>query len=74
MKRHYYGVSSKYAYHKWEDVVYKFDSRAEAEKWLHSEEYDFCHRELITRTNAEKIIGRTAVREMPCGVGVRRAN
>ena len=36
-----YGVSSKYDFGRWDHVVYVFEDRELAEKWLYTEEYDF---------------------------------
>lgn len=58
-----YGVSSKYDFGKWNHVVYVFDDKKSAEKWLHTEEYDFRERELMTKTAAIKLAGRKRVEE-----------
>lgn len=57
-----YGVSSKYAFGKWDHVVYgPFESKVQAQDWLHREEYDFRERELMSKTAAVKLAGRKAV-------------
>ena len=58
-----YGVSSKFDFGRWKYWVYKFESLEEAEKWLHTETYDFRERELMTKSEAEKLAGKTAVKE-----------
>lgn len=52
-----YGVSSKYDFGAWNHKGYEFDSLEEAEEWLHTEEYDFRERELMSKTAAEKLCG-----------------
>ena len=47
-----YGVSSKHNFGKWQHVCYEFENREDAEKWLHTEEYDFRERELFTSKKA----------------------
>lgn len=61
MERKIYGVSSKYNFGSWNHVVYVFDNNEDAEKWLHTEEYDFRERELMTKTRATKLAGKSAV-------------
>jgi hypothetical protein len=41
--------------------VKAFSNKEAADKWLHTEEYDFCDRELMSKTAAIKIAGKTAV-------------
>lgn len=60
-KRKTYGVSSKYEFGNWNHIVYVFDEKEDAEKWLHTEEYDFRERELMTKTAAIALAGRKAV-------------
>lgn len=59
--RKIYGVSSKYDFGTWDHVVYVFENKNSAEKWLNTEEYDFRERELMTKTAAIKLAGRKAV-------------
>ena len=61
MARTIYGVSSRYSFGMWNHRVYKFNDKATAEKWLHTEEYDFRMRELMTKTEATKLAGNRAV-------------
>lgn len=61
MERKIYGVSSKYNFGSWNHVVYVFDNNEDAEKWLHTEEYDFRERELMSKTRAAKLAGKAAV-------------
>ena len=61
MKRKIYGISSKYSFGKWNHAVYVFNNKEEAETWLHTEEYDFRERELMTKTEAIKLVGKKAV-------------
>lgn len=57
-----YGVSSKYEFGSWNHVVYgPFASEEQAQKWLHTEEYDFRERELMSKTAAIKLAGKKAV-------------
>ena len=61
MTRKFYGVSSKFNFGVWNHVVYVFDSKEDAEKWLDTEEYDFREREIMTKTAAIKLAGRKSV-------------
>lgn len=57
-----YGVSSKYEFGKWSHVVYgPFKTESEAMEWLHTEEYDFRERELMSKTAAIKLAGKKSV-------------
>lgn len=57
-----YGVSSKYDFGTWNHVVYgPFASEGQAQEWLHTEEYDFRERELMSKTAAIKLAGKRAV-------------
>ena len=57
-----YGVSSKFNFCRWEHVVYgPFSSEESARKWLETEEFDFRDRELMSKTAATKMAGKTAV-------------
>lgn len=56
-----YGVSSKFDFGAWHHIVYQFDSAETAEKWLHTETYDFREREIMSKTKAIKLAGRKAV-------------
>ena len=58
-----YGVSSKFSFGEWNHRVYKFDDLQAAEEWLETEEYDFRERELCSKTRAEQLAGKAAVRE-----------
>lgn len=53
-----YGVSTKYEFGDWNHVGYVFDNLEDAYEWLHTEEYDFRTRELMSRTAAEKLCGK----------------
>lgn len=58
-----YGVSSKYEFGAWNHVVYgPFESEEQAQKWLHTEGYDFRERELMSKTAAIKLAGKMAVK------------
>lgn len=59
--RRIYGVSSKFGFGTWDHTVYVFDKQEDAERWLHTEEYGFQERELMTKTAAIKLAGREAV-------------
>ena len=61
MARTIYGVSSRYSFGMWNHQVYKFSDKETAEKWLHTEEYDFRMRELMTKSEAMKLAGNRAV-------------
>lgn len=57
-----YGVSSKFSFGKWNHRVYgPFKTEEQAERWLHTEEYDFRERELMSKTAAIKLAGRKFV-------------
>lgn len=57
-----YGVSSKLEFGTWNHVVYgPFTSEENAQKWLHTEEYDFRERELMSKTAAIKLAGKKEV-------------
>lgn len=59
-----YGVSSKYEFGEWHHVVYgPFENEAQALLWLHTEEYDFRDRELMSKTKAIKLAGEKAVKD-----------
>ncbi len=59
-----YGVSSKFCGHWWEHVVYgPFKTEEDAYKWLHTEQYDFRERELMSKTAAIRLAGKRAVEE-----------
>ena len=61
MTRKVYGVSSKFSFGAWDHVVYVFDNKEDAGKWLDAEEYDFREREIMTKTAAIKLAGRKSV-------------
>lgn len=61
-----YGVSSKYNF-GWSHYVVVFDDFQCAQKWLHTEEYDFRERELMSRTVAINLAGREVVDNAECG-------
>lgn len=62
MKSMTYGVSSKYDFGRWNHIVYgPFETEEQAQKWLHTEEYDFRVRELMSKTAAIKLAGKKAV-------------
>ena len=42
-------------------LLYKFNDKATAQKWLNTEEYDFRERELMSKTAAIKLAGRKSV-------------
>lgn len=53
-----YGVSRKLVGDHWQAYAVKFTSLEDAEKWLHTEEYDFRERELVTKTQAVSEAGK----------------
>lgn len=57
-----YGISSKFN-NGWEHKLYVFTDEEEAEKWLHTEEYDFRERELCTKTRAIELMGESRFNE-----------
>lgn len=59
--RKIYGVSSKFDFGAWDHRVYVFDDKEKAQEWLHTEEYDFRERELMSKTAAIKLAGKKAV-------------
>lgn len=60
-KKQFYGVSSKFEFGTWNHIVYHFNDAETADKWLHTEEYDFREREIMSKTSAIKLAGRKAV-------------
>lgn len=63
MDKKIYGLSSKHNFGAWEHVVHVFDDKEEAEKWLHTEEYDFRERELVSKSKAVRLAGKKKVAE-----------
>lgn len=64
------GISSKYDFGRWNHDVYAFEDEAAAEKWLHTEEYDFRERELFRedcKKEAVRLAGIKAVAEAEAG-------
>lgn len=59
--RQVHGVSSRYEFGNWKHAVYVFSDKEKAEEWLHTEEYDFREREIMTKTAAINLAGRKAV-------------
>lgn len=58
-RNHAYGVSSKYEFGSWNHhVVGPFPTEDEAFQWLHTEEYDFRERELMSKTAAIHLVGK----------------
>lgn len=51
-----YGVSEKFEFGEWKGYAKKFDSLEEAERWLHTEEYDFRTRSLVSKTYAKRYL------------------
>lgn len=49
-----YGDSYKYAFDEWEHNIYRFTDWDTAQRWLHTEQYDFRERELISLTEARR--------------------
>lgn len=59
-RNHAYGVSSKYNFGQWSHrVVGPFATEDEAQEWLHREEYDFRERELMSKTAAIRLVGKS---------------
>lgn len=57
-----YGVSSKFNFGEWNYIVYgPFEAKEDANEWLHTEEYDFRERELMSKTAAIRLAGKRAV-------------
>lgn len=54
-----YGVSSKFDFGAWHHTGYVFDDLKKAQEWLETEEYDFRERELMSRTSAENLCGKS---------------
>lgn len=63
MKRKIYGVSYKYDFGDWDYQISVFEDKEKAEEWLETEEYDFRTREILTKTEAIKLVGKKAVEE-----------
>ena len=51
-----YGISEKFAFGKWTGYALKFTDYEKAVKWLHTEEYDFRERSLVSKTEAKKYL------------------
>lgn len=51
-----YGVSEKFEFGEWNGYAKKFDNLEKAEKWLHTEEYDFRTRSLVSKTYAKRYL------------------
>lgn len=49
-----FGDSAKFEFGHWSHHIVKFTDFDKALKWLHTEEYDFRERELISKTTAKK--------------------
>lgn len=58
-----YGVSSKYDFGKWNHSINCFENLESALEWLHTEEYDFRERELMTESAAKRLVGAKAWRD-----------
>lgn len=57
-----YGISSKFDFGRWSHIVYgPFETAEQAEKWLYTEEYDFRERELMSKSAAIRLAGKSAV-------------
>lgn len=57
-----YGVSYKFEFGKFDfSRIQKFTNLEDAEKWLHTEEYDFRTRELMSKSAAIAFAGKEAV-------------
>ena len=62
MSKILYGVSSKYEFGGWSHRVYgPFKDQEQADKWLHTEEYDFRQREIMVKTAAIRLAGKKNV-------------
>lgn len=49
-----FGDSYKYGFGRWIHNIVKFTDWEKANAWLHTEQYDFRTRELITKTEAKR--------------------
>lgn len=47
-----YGISTKFEFGRWYGYARRFKNLRTAYDWLHTEEYDFRTRELVSLTNA----------------------
>lgn len=56
-----FGVSSKFDFGKWSHRLVKFTNFEDAEKWLKTEEHDFRSRELVSKSKAIELCGKSAV-------------
>lgn len=57
-----YGISSKFNFGRWEHILHgPFKNEEEAYKWLHTEEYDFRERELMSKEKAIEFVGEDEV-------------
>lgn len=58
-----YGVSSKFDFGRWNHYLKVFDSFEKAIEWLYTEEYDFRERELCSKSEAIKLLGKKGFEE-----------
>lgn len=58
-----YGVSSKMDFGIWSHRLFVFDTQAEADEWLETEEYDFRERSLMNRAEAVELTNDFLVEE-----------
>ena len=56
-----YGISSKFNFGKWEHILHGPFKSEEAYNWLHTEEYDFRERELMSKEKAIEFVGEDEV-------------
>ena len=49
-----FGDSVRFDFGRWSHKIVKFTDWEKAERWLHTEGYDFRERELISKTTAKK--------------------
>ena len=56
-----YGISSTYEFGSWIHSVYCFLNPKDATRWLYTESYNFCDREIMSRECAIDMVGLEAV-------------
>ena len=56
-----YGISSTFEFGSWIHSVYCFLNPKDATRWLYTESYNFCDREIMSREGAIDMVGLEAV-------------
>ena len=62
------GISSKYDFGRWNHSAYAFETAEAADKWLHTEEYDFRERELFEDSRIKEAMKLAGVENVTSAV------